>query len=357
MQARVTSLLNASINQQQHNYQAQVERQSRPSRGFLLKVNGTQLRSAVVKQRKRPRGTGGTAAEVYGEAQHDVDDEDDLDWPSVVIAALEDTFNAFESRLDSLSSATSGAGEATSSVSSLKSLCGVEIRHCRLQATHIYPGAEASTSLSQLLLSPGRLWNHHATSASHTVLCSSITTLDLECNLLGDDGVERLCSHLLPCLPHLQRLLLASNRITAVGFVNLLRTLSSSKSTHPGLALEALGLTNNAVGCFYGGCSVEEGCEKLREAWLEVVQAFVRCVASTLRRVHLNHAALSTREVVVLIDALFQHSFSGRDPCVFDLLYLRENKQVSKDEVVQQLHIAAADRSELDEFVKTHLSW
>ncbi|KPA80887.1 hypothetical protein ABB37_04296 [Leptomonas pyrrhocoris] len=336
-----------------------MEHQRRSSGGLLLKINGTQLQSAVAKQRKRRRAESNTDAGLHGDAARDGDDDENRDWPTVVLAAFEAVLCGLENQQDSARSSNTATEQTPFPLSALKSLSGIELRHCELQARHIDADAEAAASLTPILLSPSRLWSRPVAPSSPAPLGNSLTTLDLECNLLGDDGVERLCAHLLPRLPHLQRLLLASNRITTAGFLALLRAVSLSTPSHPALALEVLGLTNNAVGGARedDNNGVKDGDKDVFAAWSAAVQAFARCTAQTLRRVHLNHASLTTREAAVLIDTILQHTCAEGDVAVFEFLYLRENKRVSKEEVMQRLHEMTRDAKILHEFIEKRVSW
>jgi hypothetical protein len=349
MQEHLQEVLVESLRRQSQQYEKQRKRQARSSVGgsFLLKVNGTKILAAAAKQRKRPRDAS-TSTELTAAEEGDAS-------ATTVLVALEGSLRRFECGPTPSSSGGTTDHVCHSAVTdALASLTGIELRHCRLHAQHIHSAEKVKPSVTQLLLSPARLWNAHAAPRAPRVLCTSVTTLDLECNALGDGGVDQLCSHLINSLPHLQRLLLASNQISAVGFLRLLRFLASAEPSRPPLRMETLGFTNNAVGCCSGsggGAPTEIQRSDMLKEWTETVQAFVRTAAPTLRRVHLNHAGLCTAEAVALIDALLRYT------SVFDLVYLRENEEIAKEEALRSLQQLTNDGVKLNAFAESHVSW
>lgn len=351
----VQKSLEESIKRQVGSFLRQAEQQRRSPVGFLLKINGTQLHSIAATRRKRPREATNASDKTAKGKQRSSGDES-ASWPEAVLVALERILSDVESESGFqllYGSSTASKGGNTSMARALKSINGIELRHCGLRAQHIDAPDKKSVTLARILLSASRFWTSQVMDDSAAPLCSSITTLDLESNSLGDDGVECLRESLLGSLPHLQRLLLASNRITTAGCVCLFRALAHRGPASVPLPLETLGLTNNAVGCISGA-----GSDDVFHVLLKWMNMFVRDVAPTLRRIHLNHAGLETREAVALIRALFQHTAVERDVCAFDLVYLRENQLVSKADAIRQLHELLPDREEaLNKFVQDHVSW
>lgn len=362
MQEQLRDLLYQSLTQQVDKYYKQVKRQTCPSLGFSFKINSTQLRTAMAKQ---ARGNGGKAAETAANSAESASQED---WAATVLAALEELFANIHTYQDALcmNSADGETEEVLPIEGAVSALGGIELRHCRLQARHVGTAKEEGDKepcLTRCLLLTAQQCSTFIALASPSLQCPFLTTLDLECNLLGDDGVHELCKNLLDVLPSLQRLLLASNCITSRGFLELLGCLTKlSTAEEAPLQLETLGLTNNPVGCssVAGNVAASEssaGEPTALAPWKGAVDAFVHSSAPTLRRIHLRHASLSTPEVAALIAALFRHTFAEQSECVFDLVYLRENKLVVKEDALQLLHDVVSDKEALSTFLEKHVSW
>lgn len=336
------------------------QRGSAPA-GFLLRVNGAQLQSAVAaRDRKRLRSEVDEPAPVKGARASSAAP---APWPCIVLTALE----AVLKRAEGDGGHVDGDGATSPIRRALTSVTGVEVRHCELSVANVCnspsrsgsgdgsaeaaPSAHApAPTLADLLLSPGRLWRHPA----HGPSCSAsafvrLTTLDVECNALGDAGLRLLCSGLARHLPGLRRLLLASNGITAAGLIAL-ADFARTQDGGPPPPLETLGLTNNPI-----GTSAEV--DVTQEVWCDAFRAVVSPVAATLRRLHLNHAALDACKLACVLGVVLTCAVETQpEPRVFDMLYVRENKLADSAEVLQRLHDAVGDAALVDDFLRRHVS-
>ncbi|KAK7201776.1 Leucine Rich repeat [Novymonas esmeraldas] len=320
--------------------------------GIVLKVNGTRLRSTVaapVADRKRSRDA------VEATASSTVDD-----WPSLVLVALASALGQLESDpCDNVEVSTSAA-PVMSTASVLGEVSGVEVRHCQLRAAHVCSGGEADAhpvSLEDVLFAEQRPWRSAAAAALPATSSVGLTTLDLECNELGDAGVRVLCNGLLPRLRSLRRLLLASNGITAAGFLYLVNCAATPNTcaAHLPPQLETLGLTNNPLGT---GDEEPGDDTPTAEVWCAAFRALVRSLAPTLRRLHLNHAGLNAQVVLHVVQTLFECVGHQRAPCTFDMVYLRANAVADTEAALRLLlsGVSREDAATLTHFCRTHVS-
>ncbi|CAG9576681.1 conserved hypothetical protein [Leishmania major strain Friedlin] len=351
MGAHLRDVLLASLQRDVEKHQRVAQRNATPP-GFVLKVHGVQLQSSVAaKDRKRHRDRADHTPPRRSENSISQGEA----WPSLVLAALSSVLQQLESDAQEQQREAAHESAAPSAVSALRSVAGVEVRHCRLQAHHLCADdrcATDSVSLADILLSPQRLWNS-ATQTAPSPAYMRLVTLDLECNELGDAGVRLLCSGLLVHLRGLRRLLLASNNITKDGLLVLVDSARSHDEGHLPPNLETIGLTNNPLGTHalrtvHGHPSENAFCDAFRTLVLRL--------SSTLRRVHLNHAGLSTREVSSVLQALFECVVQHPGPCAFDTVYLRENEHVDKEEALRLLCSKVEDLEKLDTFLRRHVS-
>lgn len=224
----------------------------------------------------------------------------------------------------------------------------LQLRHNDLQDLDIYtdgnetrrgPGPPCAT-LHQLILSD----------ALSRFRLSYLTCLDLECNALGGEGVGVLCRAVLPLLPCLTRLHLASVGCNFSGLQTLVENMPE------GLKMEVIGLTNNnllptesdltshpGLNCA-NGLGVLLGCTLVK---------LLRRYACTIRRVHLNHVGLDTSSVVCLArEVTHEVGEASLDrpspperkrekfPCL-ECIYMRQNANVKSDDV--KAHLVGTD--------------
>ncbi|KAG5475570.1 hypothetical protein LSCM4_04152 [Leishmania orientalis] len=351
MGANLQDILLASLRHDVKKHQRHAQRTATLP-GFVLKVNGMQLFSSVAtKFRKRPHDRTDTSPPRRTGSTESQDEA----WPSLVLATLSSVLQQLESDQQKQRDETANQSAAPSTVSALRSVTGLELRHCRLRANNLCTKDHSTTggvSLSDIVLSPQRLWNS-TTHAVPPATCVSLTTLDLECNELGDAGLQLLCCSLLVHLRSLRRLLLASNNITSAGLLLLAGAAQPQGGGDLPPNLETIGLTNNPLGA--------QARETVRgrpseEDWSRAFRTLASHLSSTLRRVHLNHAGLSTQEVFCVLHTLLECVVARSKPCVFDMVYLRENQLADKAEVLSLLRGTVEDPTELNIFLERHVS-
>lgn len=298
---------------------------------FLLKVSG--ISTAAVATRKRRREGFDTASPPH--ERHG--------WIAQSVLA----------GLDAALASLNEDGPTTASID------GLRLRHCGLEALHLdcTPNAgEAGKpfTLRKLLHRPPSIF-------------TAIATLDLESNRLGDRGVAVLTNAVLPHLPHLRHLLLASNGISAVGLGHLSDGVAAADTTIS-RQLETIGLTNNPLGASempYGepddsenGVASEETASLTPTASRQLgtlLAALVRHFAGSIRRVHLNHVGLTTGDAVELVRELFRISVASR---LFDMAYLRENSGMDCTALLQELQRSCGgddDSDSVARFYGAHL--
>eukprot|EP00796_Vickermania_ingenoplastis_P008726 gene8726-6132_t len=229
-------------------------------------------------------------------------------------------------------------------------LTGLECRHFHLCHSHVFGG---TSSLSTILLQ-NPLWDP-----------LHITMLDLENNDLRSEGAAALAQYLLPGLPGLKRLHLASN---GIGFDGV-AALSCMDETRQA-PLEVLGLTNNKC----SSCPItsrnllatappegESGTLNALERSLgDILVRLVVPYARTMRRLHLNHAEVTTEAAVDLLRVLLfgvkkeKEMVSGAVTVgsffpAWDVLYLRQNPLMDAAEGARRLGAEAVLYDAFDE--------
>ncbi|KAG5475310.1 hypothetical protein LSCM1_03423 [Leishmania martiniquensis] len=350
MASHLEDIMRASLRRDMEKHQRLAQQQATP-RGFCLKVSGMPLRArAAMKSCKRHRDRAGTTSSQQSENAVSLDET----WPARVLAALSSVLQQLERTPQQQEDAAANESMSASTASALRSVTGIELRHCGLRADNLCTkdhGATGAVSLADIVLAPQRLWNL-TTQLVPPPACVSLTTLDLECNEVGDDGVQLLCSGLLLHLRGLRRLLLASNKITAAGLLFM-----SSASQRQGGGdlppnLDTLGLTNNPLGAQARGTVQAHPSE---DDWCDAFRTLVSHLSS-LRRIHLNHAGLSTRELACVLHTVRECLAERSQPCVFDTIYLRENHLANKAEALSLLRDKVEDQSALDTFLALHVS-
>lgn len=224
--------------------------------------------------------------------------------------------------------------EIVSAKQLLGQTAALECRHLRMAADDVASN-EAETenaprgvvSLTDFLFAPSMPWSAR--------IAVQLVTLDLEQNLLGDVGVERLCAHVLPRTKCLQRLLLASNQIRQDGLAHLCaflqRPLEGNEKALPHLA--TLGLTNNEL-CQSSAETPASQPFSVGKSLAQILLLYKR----TARRLHLNHIGLKTQDVVDMLVELFAdvEAMTTRDNDHFprfETIYLKQNDAVRPNEV------------------------
>lgn len=228
----------------------------------------------------------------------------------------------------------------------LEKISGFEVRHEGLAEKHIFQllenncdsNTQFAPTLANIMLNTS-LWKP-----------GQISLLDIECNLLGNDGIESLSIHVLPFLPGLQRLHLASNHIEFRGVSLLLQTLCSlSKPSAPRISplqLEVLGLTNNKIlddtiqtASYHSNSSTLSPSLELGK----ILADFTLAYQHSIKRIHLNHTGLNTESVAALLMHMFSKCIDDLPSKVetlfpsYDALYLKQNKDMNWDNVLEKL--------------------